>query len=281
MSETAALVINRIDRTFDELRSSGRIALKAYLTAGFPTLEASRDVILALIDAGATMVEIGMPFSDPLADGTTIQRANQRALDNGVTATTCLRLVESLREHTSVPLILMGYVNPMVRYGIERFVADATRSGVDGLIVPDVPLEESDDLQRVCDTAGLHLIHFLAPTSGDDRIKKVAERARGFIYCVSLTGVTGARASVSDALPPFLSRVRQHTAVPLVVGFGISRPEHVQSVGRIADGVIVASALIDTIERAGYDNAVDAAAAFIRTLRTAADSVERPIQTRS
>jgi tryptophan synthase alpha chain len=274
---TGEQTVNRIDATFAALRAKGSFAIQPYLTSGFPTPTLWRELVLGLAES-ASMFEIGMPFSDPLADGVTVQRAYQRALENGITPRACLDLIADVRGQIETPMLLMGYVNPMLRYGLERFVADAKEAGADGLIIPDVPVEESDEIQDLADEAGLRLIHFLAPTSDEKRIARVAERAKGFIYCVSLTGVTGARSELSSVLPDFLARVRAQTDVPLVVGFGISRPEHVQRIAQMADGAIVGGALIDVIERGEKEDGdvVAAARAFIRSLRDAADSSVRP-----
>ncbi len=237
-----------------------------YLTVGFPERESALELVPRLIAAGADMIELGVPFSDPLAEGPTIQAATQRALANGVTTRYCLETVRVLRERgVEAPLLLMGYLNPMLRYGMERFCRDSRAAGVDGLVFPDLPPEESSALQTACDQHDLDLIQFVAPTSTAARIAHVTQHATGFIYCVSVTGVTGARAQLSADLPAFLERVRGRTTTPLAVGFGISRPEHARRVAAIADGVIVGSALIDAIAR-GED-----VEAFVRSLRAAID----------
>lgn len=240
-----------------------------FLTVGYPTLDATLALASALAAAGADMFELGMPFSDPLADGATIQQASQIALANGVTAATCLETARQIRERIATPLLLMGYYNPIQHYGLEAFCTAARDAGVDGLIVPDLPPEESAELQSVADGCSIDLIYLVAPTSTDERIAKVAAVARGFIYCVALTGVTGARSSLSANLGEFLQRVRRHTDLPLVVGFGISRPEHVAEVARFADGAIVASALIDRMNQLGPAERVAGVAAFVRELAAA------------
>jgi tryptophan synthase alpha chain len=258
--------MTRITTTWERLRAEGRRALILYLTVGFPERESALEIVPRLIAAGADMIELGVPFSDPLAEGTTIQGATQRALANGVSVRYCLETARTLRERgVQAPLLLMGYLNPMLRYGVERFCRDSRDSGVDGLIFPDLPPEESGELQAACDQHGLDLIQFVAPTSTESRIAHVTQHATGFIYCVSVKGVTGARTELSADLPAFLDRVRGRTQTPLAVGFGISRPEHARRVAKIADGVVVGSALIDVIAR---DGDVEG---YVRSLRDAID----------
>jgi tryptophan synthase alpha chain len=243
-------------------------ALMPYFPLGFPDVEISLDVIAAMSEAGADAFELGLSFSDPLADGPVIQRATQLALEHGITTGKSLEMAATLRARgVRQPCLLMGYYNPIFAYGLERFVDAAMTAGVDGFIVPDLPPEEAGDLDRLCGDRGLGLIYFLAPTSTDARLKLVAEKAHGFLYLVSLTGVTGARANLSDGLSVFVDRVRRVTSTPLAVGFGVSTPEQAGEVGRLADGVIVGSALVQTV-----DQAVDkpqAAAQFIRALKAA------------
>jgi tryptophan synthase alpha subunit len=195
------------------------------------------------------MLELGVPFSDPLADGATIQRANFTALQHGVTTSVCLEAVRALREQgLEVPVLLMGYYNPILAYGLEGFAVDAAAAGVDGLIVVDLPPEEAGPLQEACRARGLDLVYLLAPTSTPERVALVARQASGFVYCVSVTGVTGARSALPPELPAFVERVRSETTLPLAVGFGISDREHVEAVGRIAEVAVVGSALIDVID---------------------------------
>ncbi|WP_026370445.1 tryptophan synthase subunit alpha [Kallotenue papyrolyticum] len=263
--------MTRIATTWERLRAAGRRALILYLTVGFPERDSALELVPRLLAAGADMIELGVPFSDPLAEGPTIQAATQRALANGITVRACIETVRTLRaQGIAAPLLLMGYLNPMLRYGVERFCQDAQAAGVDGLIFPDLPPEESGELQAACDRHGLDLIQFVAPTSTPERIAHVTEHASGFIYCVSVTGVTGARATLPPDLPDFLARVRRRTQTPLAVGFGISRPEHARNVAAIADGVIVGSALIDQIARGGDVEG------FVRELRAAIDDVTTP-----
>ena len=238
-----------------------------YFPLGFPDAETSLDVIAAMATAGADAFEIGLSFSDPLADGPVIQRATQIALENGTTIAQCLEMVARLRTRgVRQPFLLMGYYNPIFAYGLDRFVTDAALAGADGFIVPDLPPEEAGDLDRLCRDRELDLIYFLAPTSTSERIAMVAREARGFIYLVSLTGVTGARAELADGLAEFMGRVRTITSMPLAVGFGVSTPDQAAQVSRLADGVIVGSALVRVV-----DQAVDkpaAAAQFVATLKS-------------
>src|SRR5262249_913948 len=200
--------------------------------------------------AGADLFELGVPFSDPLADGATVQRASERALANGVRLPFCLETVAALRARgVLAPLVLMGYFNPFLQYGVQRLARDAAAAGADGFIIPDLPPEEAEECRTALRAAGLDLIFLVAPTTPEERIAEIGRIASGFIYCVSLTGVTGARRELWEGLPAFLDRVRRQTNLPLVVGFGISSAAHVRQVGQHADGAIVASALINTIER--------------------------------
>ncbi|HEX5503853.1 MAG TPA: tryptophan synthase subunit alpha [Thermomicrobiales bacterium] len=262
---------SRIAATFAALRREGRVALMPYLTVGFPDVETTLAGVPALIRGGADLIELGMPFSDPIADGVTVQRANQRALDNGVWTGTALDVARTLRARgVDAPLSAMGYVNPLLRYGLDRFAADCAAAGIDGLIVPDLPPEESDELAAACRRHGRDLIMLLAPTSTEARIAAVARRATGFIYCISLTGITGARASLAEGLADYIARVRRHTDLPLVIGFGISTAEHVAEVAQIADGAVVASALLNRLEEVADRPVAERAAAleaFTRGLR--------------
>ena len=260
-----------IAAAFARCRAAGRAALIPFITAGYPSLEMSRRLIPALVEGGADLIEIGVPFSDPLADGATIQRASQVALEQGTTLRDCLELVrESRARGVTVPILLMGYLNPFYQYGLEALARDAAEAGVDGFIIPDLPLEESDEVLEPLRRYERDLIFLVAPTSTDARIKEVARRGSGFIYCVSLTGVTGARDRLSDELPAYIARVRSHTDLPLAIGFGISRPEHVRQAAELADGVIVASALINHLDRLPQEAWEGAAMAFVRELAAAA-----------
>ncbi|MDQ3328756.1 MAG: tryptophan synthase subunit alpha [Chloroflexota bacterium] len=241
--------MNGIARAFARARAEDRAALIPYVMAGYPAPDAVPEIALALERGGADLLEIGMPFSDPLADGPTIQRAATTSLAGGTTVAACIETASRIRQRSAIPMVLMGYFNPIHRYGLARFFTDAAGAGVGGLIVPDLPPEEAGEVRAIARQHGIDLIFLLAPTSTEERIRRAAAVASGFVYCVSLTGVTGARASVAEGLEAFLGRVRRHTSLPLAVGFGISRPAHARQVAQVADGVVVASALIDLIDK--------------------------------
>ena len=258
---------SHIATTFQQAQQTQSAALMPYFTLGYP----DRATSLAVIEAIAPycdMLELGVPFSDPIADGPTIQHSTQKSLENGTTTADCLQMVRELRQRgVDIPFLLMGYYNPVMAYGIANYVHDAAAAGADGFIVPDLTPEEAGEMEAISDETGLALIYFLAPTSNPQRIEAIAQRAQGFIYLVSLTGVTGARQQVQGNLGDFVGRVREMTNVPLAVGFGISTPEHAAKVGQVADGVIVGSALINAVD-ANQDKP-GAAVAFIQSLQTA------------
>ncbi len=259
----AAVAANAIDTTFERARARGRLAFIPYLTAGYPDRDGALALGRVFAAHGADIIELGVPFSDPMGDGPTIQRSSSAALKGGMTVAGALALARELGQGLETPLVLMGYYNPINRYGPDRFCRDARAAGVSGLIVPDMPVEESDELRAACRANDMHLIYLLAPTSTDARIAAVAARASGFIYCMAVAGVTGARSDLSADLAPFLARVRARTAVPLVVGFGISRPEHISKLRGLADGAVVASALIDLVDNTPPEERVGAAAAYV------------------
>jgi tryptophan synthase alpha chain len=259
--------LERIAAAFAAAKDENRAALMPYFTLGYPDPETSLNVVEAIAQAGADLIELGMPFSDPLADGPTIQHSTQVALEQGVNAAQCIEMVAELRTRGVMqPFMLMGYINPILAFGVECFVAEATEAGADGFIVPDLPPEEAAEIEIVCETRGRALVYLLAPTSPPERIKLLAGHTSGFLYLVSLLGVTGAR----DALPPhladFVQQARAVAHTPLAVGFGISTPEQACAVGQLADGVIVGSALI----RAAGQSADPARVAeeFVHGLRT-------------
>jgi len=268
--------VSRLAAAFAAAAAQGRPAVMPYVTAGDPSLAATAALLPALAAAGADIVELGVPFSDPLADGPTNQRAAQRALQAGTTVAGVLDTVAHVRQQgLAIPIVLLVYYNCIYRHGEEHFVEAAAAAGVDGLIVPDLPPEEAGSLRSVAAAAGLDLVPLAAPTSTDQRLALIGQVARGFIYCVSVTGVTGARSTLPAELAGFLRRVRQAAGnrVPLAVGFGISTPDQVREVGRWADGVIVGSALVERLERAPSPAAgIDEAAALVRDLRRAADT---------
>jgi len=227
---------------------SGHKALIAYVTVGYPTIEATLKAVPLLADSGCDIVELGIPFSDPLADGVTIQKSSFHALQNGVTPQLCLEVAEELSRKVNIPLVFMTYFNPVFSYGLEEFCAAGAGSGISGLIIPDLPPDEGSELEAISQKQGLDLIYLLAPTSTEERIRLVADRSRGFIYLVSVTGVTGARERLPADLKAFVGRVRKVAKQPLCVGFGISTPEQASQIARIADGVIVGSRLIQLME---------------------------------
>lgn len=240
-------------------------ALMPYFTLGYPDPDTSLACVQACVEAGADLIELGLPFSDPLADGPTIQRSTQIALNHGITAARCLAMTAELRRRgVTIPLVLMGYFNPIMTYGVAQFVRDACDAGADGFIVPDLPLEEADEMERECEARDLALIYLLAPTSTPERIRKVAARSRGFVYLVSVTGVTGARAGLPPGLSEFVARVKTAARLPVAVGFGISTPAQAAEVGRLADGVIIGSAVINA---ASGERPVEAVRQFVRGLR--------------
>jgi tryptophan synthase alpha chain len=257
----------RIERMFRDVRERERPGLIVFLTAGFPDMEATLELVPALVEAGADAVELGVPFSDPLAEGPVIQESSFFALQGGVTTQDCLDAVETLREKLpQTPLVLMGYYNPIYSYGVERFANECDRVGVDGIIAVDLPGFEARPLTAECNARGISVIPLLAPTSTDESIRQSCEGASGFVYCVSLTGVTGARDQVSGRGFDLVERVRAHTSLPLAVGFGISRPEHVAEVGRNADAAIVGSALVRVILESPRDELVRRSAEFVAGL---------------
>ena len=263
--------MSRIAETFARVKADGRIAVMPYLMSGFPDRETALELGPALQAAGADLFELGVPFSDPLADGATVQRAAEVSLANGIRLPDCIETASELRRRgVTVPIVLMGYYNPFLQYGIERLCVDAARAGIDGLIIPDLPPAEAADVQTAAGSAGLDLILFVAPTTPDARVAEIGAIASGFIYCVSLTGVTGARAALWEGLPDFLSRVRAQIALPLVVGFGISTAAHVRALVHIADGAISASALIGVLEQSPPEERVARATQFVAELREAA-----------
>ena len=265
-------MVNRIDIKLRALREAGQTALVPFVTIGFPDVSTSEALAEVILDAGADMLELGIPFSDPLADGPTVQKTSFRALNQGVNIPTSLEAVRNLREKgTEAPLIFMGYYNPFLRYGAERFAQGAVDAGLDGLIVPDLPPEEAGPFKEVCEKRGIYLIPLLAPTSTDRRIAQACKEANGFIYCVSLTGVTGERQRLASGLPDLVGSIRRQTDLPVVVGFGVSKREHVEAIGRFADGAVVASALLNAIDRAPKDRVLQTAREFVIGLRTSSD----------
>lgn len=241
--------MNRIDETFKRLKESKRKAFVVYLTSGYPDLKTWEELVLELSGRGVSIIELGVPFSDPLADGVTIQEASFKALHNNINLDKIISSVRKLRKNVQIPLILMTYYNPVYQYGIEKLSRKMADAGLDGMIVPDLPPEEASDLKVVLRKYGLSLIFLLASNSPARRMKLIARESTGFIYCLSHIGITGAREKLEHGLRPFLEKVRRITDKPFVVGFGISRPEHVRIVDKWADGVVVGSAIIDVVRR--------------------------------
>jgi tryptophan synthase alpha chain len=240
--------MSRISQTFEYLQKTHERALIPYVTAGDPDLEMTKRLVREMVRRGADIIEIGVPFSDPLADGPIIQRASQRALQGGTTLRKILQTVSELRHEIDVPLVLMTYYNPVLRYGEEAFVADALDAGVDGIIVPDLPPEEGQSLMELTTDTPLEMIFLAAPTSTSARLALISEASRGFIYYVSRLGTTGVRDQLADDLRIMLEKVRASTSKPIAVGVGVSTPEHVRLVAELADGVVVGSAILKLIE---------------------------------
>lgn len=251
----------RISQRFAELRQVGELGIVAYITAGDPSLEATHKYVLALADAGTDVIELGVPFSDPLADGPTIQRASERALKSGTTMAGILDLVRRIRQSSEVPLVLFSYYNPILQMGLDKFGAAASQAGADGVLATDLTPEESDDYRRILHAHHLDTIFLAAPTSSDERLQKISACSSGFLYIISRTGVTGAKDSLPDELPALLCRTRQFTQLPIAVGFGISLPGHVTVLGGLADAAVVGSALVSEIEKA---TSTEAAATALR-----------------
>ena len=271
--------MNRLDARFAALRAEGRAAFVAYVMAGDPDLARSEAILAGLPAAGADVVELGYPFSDPMAEGPTIQLASQRSLAARTTLAGVLDVVRRFRiGEAQTPVVLMGYLNPLLSHGLERFAADAAAAGVDGLIVVDCPPEEADPLADALDAAGVALIRLTAPTTDDARLAVVARRTSGFVYYVSVAGVTGVGAADADAVAPAVARVRAATGLPVAVGFGIRTPELAAAIARVADAAVVGSALVDEIVRAEESggDAVEAVLARARTLSAAVRAARVP-----
>lgn len=283
MSETAAQQTNsgvngRIAARFRELSKRGEMGLVAYVTAGDPSLAASEEIILAAANAGADVIELGVPFSDPVADGPTVQRASERALRAGTTLAGVLDLVRKVRGQSDVPLVLFSYYNPLLQMGIDKLGKAAVEAGADGILATDLTPEESADYRAVMRAHNLDTIFLVAPTSTDARIEQIVKVSSGFLYLISRTGVTGAREALPEELPALIRRVRKFTALPIAVGFGISLPTHVTVLGGIADAAVVGSALVAEIEKAQKPS--DAAAAVAERIRVLKDAARRGVSHR-
>lgn len=265
---TAPTGTARIARAFGRARDEKRLAVVIYLTVGYPDRAATSGLLRAALDGGADVLELGVPFSDPLADGATVQRASEIALRQGVSLGECVAEAAAIVRERDAAALLMGYANPFLQYrgGLAGFASDAARAGIAGIIVPDLPSEESQEFDSALDPEGLARIDLYAPTTPDDRLARLVPRARGFVYCVSLTGVTGARRALDADVAEFVGRVRRYTSLPIAVGFGISTPEHVASLRGVADAVVVGSAALDAVTGAATDRRPDALRTFVASL---------------
>ena len=260
----------RIASAFAAARAEQRMVIAVYLTVGFPDGASTGPLLRAALDGGADLLELGVPFSDPVADGVTVQRASEIALRGATGLQHCLDAARELRQERDACVLLMGYTNPFLQYGFERFAHAAEDAGVAGVIVPDLPAEEGGEFDAALTPRGIARIDLYAPTTPDERLDLLLPRSRGFTYCVSLTGVTGARAALADDVAAFVARVRRRSQLPVVVGFGISRPEHLAALRGVADGVAVGSAAIDAVANAAADRRADALRAFVASLAAAA-----------
>jgi tryptophan synthase alpha chain len=266
--------VSRIADTFSRLRAANQPGLVTYTTAGDPDLERSADILEALDRAGADILEIGVPFSDPLADGPVIQRATERALAAGTNLRGVLRMIARVRPGMTAPIVVFSYANPVLRMGVEAFARDAAAAGVDGVLVLDLPIEEAGDFRETLHAAGLDMVFLLSPTTTDERIRKAAALGSGFLYGISRLGVTGARDRVAAGAEAMVRRIRAHTSLPIALGFGISRPEHVAEVGAYADAAVVGSALVSVIAEAGRaPDLIDRVERYVRWLKSAAPAV--------
>lgn len=266
--------MNRIDQKFSHLRTIGKKAFIPFITAGDPSLDITESLVLALESSGADLIELGVPFSDPIADGPSIQRSSLRALKSGTTLKKVMSMVTRLRTETEIPIVLMGYYNPIYKYGVKNFVKDAISMGIDGIIVADLPPEEAGELIPAAREHQLATIFLVAPTSTMERTRTICEASTGYVYCVSSTGVTGTRERISDMLLPTVEKIRCQTDKPIAVGFGVSNAEQAREVASLADGVIVGSAIVNIIEREqGSDNLVQAVSEFSSAIVRAIKSV--------
>jgi tryptophan synthase alpha chain len=260
--------MTRIEKRFEKLKSENRQAFIPYITAGDPTCEITGDLILQLEKSGADIIELGVPFSDPIADGPVIQRATERALGQQMTLRKVLHLAKEVRRQSQIPLVLFSYYNPILRYGLENLARDSADCGIDGVLATDLTVEESGEYRKAMTAAGLNTIFLAAPTSSPERLKKIAQASNGFLYAVSRTGVTGETQALSKELEGFLQELRRFTEIPIAVGFGISRPEHVKAVWQAADAAVVGSAIVREIEQnIGRADLVDRVTRFTKWLR--------------
>ena len=261
-----------ISQTFEARRSEGRAALVPYVTAGYPALGSTVPLLEALASSGGDVLELGIPFSDPLADGPTIQRSSFASLENGTTVHSVLADLRTFRSRDATPVVLFTYLNPVLRYGVDAFLCDAAEAGANGLLLTDLPTGADPELEEKVSESPLDLIRLVAPTTAPNRVPEVAAGGSGFLYYISRTGVTGARSELRDAIGDEVRRVRAAVSLPVAVGFGISTPEQAGGVASVADGVIVGSALIQALS----DGGIDAAASFLASLRSGMDGIQRP-----
>ena len=260
--------MTRIEKRFERLKAEKRQAFIPYVTAGDPTQEITAELIFSMEKSGADIIELGVPFSDPIADGPVIQRATERALGQHMSLRKVLQLAKDVRRQSQIPLVLFSYYNPILRYGLEKLARDAAECGIDGVLATDLTVEESDDYRKAMASANLNTIFLAAPTSSPERLKKIAEASNGFLYAVSRTGVTGETQQLSDELREFITNLRKFTRIPIAVGFGISHPEHVKAVWQVADAAVVGSALVREIEKnIGHSDIVERVAHFTKWLR--------------
>ena len=258
---------NKIDDQLRNSISSNKVAIATFMTTDYPEHNTFIDITSKFCKLGVDILEFGIPFSDPIAEGRTIQKTTFKVLQNGTTIASCFESIALIRKMGyNTPIVIMGYYNPILKFGLQTFTQKANEVGVDGIIVADLPVEESNYLRNLCNNNSIHLIQMLAPTSTSERIKKTCEIASGFIYCVSLTGVTGARKNIGPEIEILVAKIRSHTNIPIMVGFGISNREHVETIGGFADGAIIGSALLDTIGESTGQEATSKACDFVKTL---------------
>jgi len=262
--------MSRIRQSFEKLRSEGKKALIPFITAGYPDIDTTEKLIFVLEKSGADLIELGVPFSDPMADGPTIQMSSERSLENRTNLKMIFELVKRIRINTNIPIILMGYYNPFLIYGLKRLARDAKNAGVDGILTVDLPPEEATEMKDQMDFVGLDMIFLLAPTSNDERIKLIAKNASGFIYYVSLTGVTGVRSILAKDIREQIDIIKKNTDLPIGVGFGISKPSHAKVVSKWADAVVVGSAIIKIIDNSSNrKQMLEKVSKFVSSLKSA------------
>ena len=262
--------MSRIERTFNQLKEKNKKALVIYITAGDPDIETTKSLVIEIAKQGPDIIELGVPFSDPVADGPTIQKASLRALKSGTTLKKVIKLVKDIRQTTQIPIILMGYYNPIYKYGRSDFISHSLDAGIDGIIIPDLPPDEDNKFVEEAEAKGLDTIFLLAPTSPEERIKLVAEKSKGFIYYVSLTGVTGARDKLAKSIKKNVNKIKSFTNLPVAVGFGISNPEQAKEISSYADGVVIGSAVIKIIEaNMGSPGLISKISQFVKGLKEA------------